>query len=191
MTSSSRRPIPTIDRISDLPDSILSHILSFLPTKQASATSILSKRWKLVWHSILTLNFDQNKDTFKNCFHFEEFIYFTISSLRENSIRLFTFKCSGDSNFNQRFYNQILCRNFWKHPPTVPECLSSQLKTCCIKRHRHRGIKYLVEFVKYIMQHSEVLETMTIRSSSLEKDRMLRELSSLKRGSKKCKLLFN
>ncbi|PNX73623.1 F-box/LRR-repeat protein, partial [Trifolium pratense] len=108
MTSSSRRPIPTIDRISDLPDSILSHILSFLPTKQASATSILSKRWKLVWHSVLTLNFDQNKDTFKNCFHFEEFIYFTISSLRENSIRSFTFKCSGDSNFNQRFYNQIL-----------------------------------------------------------------------------------
>ncbi|PNX99113.1 F-box/LRR-repeat protein, partial [Trifolium pratense] len=46
------------DRISELPDPILSHILSFIPTKLAATTSILSKRWKSVWHSVLTLDFD-------------------------------------------------------------------------------------------------------------------------------------
>jgi hypothetical protein len=106
MTSSSRRPIPTIDRISDLPDSILGHILSFLPTKQAATTSILSKRWKSVWLSVLSLNFDE--EPFKNCSSFQNFVYLTISLLRDNSINSFTFKCSRGSNFNQRDYNQIL-----------------------------------------------------------------------------------
>ncbi|CAI8584405.1 unnamed protein product [Vicia faba] len=45
------------DRLSDLPDSILSHILSFLPTELAARTSILSKRWKPIWLSVTTLDF--------------------------------------------------------------------------------------------------------------------------------------
>ncbi|KAL0415347.1 UNVERIFIED_CONTAM: putative F-box/LRR-repeat protein [Sesamum latifolium] len=35
-----------IDRINNLPDEVLCHILSFLPTKYAVATSILSTKWK-------------------------------------------------------------------------------------------------------------------------------------------------
>ncbi|KAI3455318.1 hypothetical protein Pfo_011981 [Paulownia fortunei] len=35
-----------IDRISNLPNEVLCHILSFLPTKYAVATSILSTKWK-------------------------------------------------------------------------------------------------------------------------------------------------
>ncbi|KAL7250632.1 hypothetical protein ACSBR1_012620 [Camellia fascicularis] len=40
------------DRISNLPDEILSHILCFMPTKYAARTSLLSTRWKSIWTSV-------------------------------------------------------------------------------------------------------------------------------------------
>ncbi|KAJ4803904.1 hypothetical protein LUZ62_016470 [Rhynchospora pubera] len=46
------------DRISGLHDSILTHILSFLPTKDAVCTRGLSKRWRNVWASVTVLSFD-------------------------------------------------------------------------------------------------------------------------------------
>ncbi|XP_078178621.1 putative F-box/LRR-repeat protein At3g18150 [Carex rostrata] len=49
------------DIISDLPDSLLAHILSFLPTEEAVCTCILSKRWMNVWISLPILVFDDHK----------------------------------------------------------------------------------------------------------------------------------
>ncbi|CAI0413437.1 unnamed protein product [Linum tenue] len=46
-----------IDRLSDLPDGILHHILSSLDTKSVVQTSVLSSRWKLVWKQVRILNF--------------------------------------------------------------------------------------------------------------------------------------
>ncbi|XP_026420716.1 putative F-box/LRR-repeat protein At4g13960 [Papaver somniferum] len=45
------------DRISELPDPILHHILSFLDIKPVARTCILSKRWNDIWTSIPTLSF--------------------------------------------------------------------------------------------------------------------------------------
>ncbi|CAA0816246.1 F-box protein [Striga hermonthica] len=39
----------SIDRLSDLPDEIISHILSFLPIKTSVSTSTLAARWRFLW----------------------------------------------------------------------------------------------------------------------------------------------
>ncbi|XP_058775247.1 F-box protein At4g09920-like [Vicia villosa] len=80
------------DRISSLPDEVISHILSFLPTKFAATTSILSKRWHPLWLSVPTLNFDDK--TFQNI---ESFLMFVSSALFSRDITLpiqsFHLKC--------------------------------------------------------------------------------------------------
>ncbi|KAL7249352.1 hypothetical protein ACSBR1_011501 [Camellia fascicularis] len=48
------------DQISNLPDCILHHILSFLPTKDVVATCLLSTRWKYLWSSVPILDFDDS-----------------------------------------------------------------------------------------------------------------------------------
>ncbi|KAF3599138.1 hypothetical protein F2Q69_00036469 [Brassica cretica] len=50
-----------VDSISYLPDEILHHIHSVLPTKLAMATSILSKQWRHVWCGTPCLSFSRLK----------------------------------------------------------------------------------------------------------------------------------
>ncbi|KAK6228733.1 hypothetical protein SCA6_001073 [Theobroma cacao] len=53
-----RRNMTIEDRISKLPDGLLLKIMSFLNTKQAVQTCVLSKRWKPLWQSLPNLDFD-------------------------------------------------------------------------------------------------------------------------------------
>jgi hypothetical protein len=45
------------DMISDLPDHLLHHILSFIPAQNAVRTSALSRRWRRVWIGVPTFSF--------------------------------------------------------------------------------------------------------------------------------------
>lgn len=50
------------DRISQLPDAIILHILSFLPTSIAVWTSLLSRRWQRMWTFLPVLDFVDSRD---------------------------------------------------------------------------------------------------------------------------------
>ncbi|KAL6283332.1 hypothetical protein ACE6H2_014261 [Prunus campanulata] len=50
------------DRISELPDALVCHLLSFLPTTCAVRTTVLSKRWNNVWTCVTNLNFNDERD---------------------------------------------------------------------------------------------------------------------------------
>ncbi|KAL6851492.1 hypothetical protein ACP4OV_020425 [Aristida adscensionis] len=47
------------DRLSDLPEGVLGHILSFLPADEACRAAVLSSRWRDVLASVHTLSFEQ------------------------------------------------------------------------------------------------------------------------------------
>ncbi|CAK8568328.1 unnamed protein product [Lathyrus sativus] len=77
------------DRLSGLPDSLIGHILSFLPTKDAVATSILSKHWKPFWRSQQqSLYFDDR--SFPDTFAFLQF-FKSFMNMRDYSLPILSF----------------------------------------------------------------------------------------------------
>ncbi|KAK7395467.1 hypothetical protein VNO78_16026 [Psophocarpus tetragonolobus] len=94
--SSMHEMSPMADKISSLPNTLIYHVLSFLPTKEAAATSVLSKKWRPMWLSVSTLHFDdqtysENEETY---FRFLELVY-TVMLLRDVSqpIQMFNLEC--------------------------------------------------------------------------------------------------
>ncbi|KAL9145914.1 hypothetical protein ABFS82_13G076000 [Erythranthe guttata] len=55
-----------MDRISDLTESVICHILSFLRTKDSVRTSILARRWRYLWAYVLTLDLYCEEETVIN-----------------------------------------------------------------------------------------------------------------------------
>lgn len=91
-----------MDRISKLPDSVLCHILSFLPTKHAVATSVLSTKWQFLWTNILNLDFDsslcfnpRNTENSKNKMSFPEFVTRVLLLHNSRCIKTLRLKCGG------------------------------------------------------------------------------------------------
>jgi hypothetical protein len=93
--SSKRRRIAEEDRISSLPDCLLGHILSFLPTKTSVATSILANRWRHVWKHVSVLDFSHDfsdESLFQKVMSdhklFEQFQNFSVFVNRVFSLRM-------------------------------------------------------------------------------------------------------
>jgi hypothetical protein len=92
-----------IDRISSLPNSILYHILSFLPTKISVTMSLVSRRWRNLWKNLEVFDF---RDKWRDySYHgpddeyIEWFMFFTVfvntalALRRSNVIRKFRLDC--------------------------------------------------------------------------------------------------
>ncbi|XP_004516420.1 putative F-box/FBD/LRR-repeat protein At1g78760 isoform X1 [Cicer arietinum] len=76
------------DRLSDLPDCVLLHILSFLSAKESVQTCVLSTRWKNLWKYLPTLTLTSYPQ-FKTLKGFTNFVS-RILSLRDHSTALHT-----------------------------------------------------------------------------------------------------
>ncbi|XP_057426146.1 F-box/FBD/LRR-repeat protein At4g26340-like [Lotus japonicus] len=89
------------DRISKLPDEVLCHILSYLPTEEAVATSVLSKRWRPLWLSVSSLDFDDDRylegKELRSFSSFVNFVYAVILSRDYHQpIKNFSLTCKSD-----------------------------------------------------------------------------------------------
>jgi hypothetical protein len=87
------------DRISNFPDEILGHIISFLPTEDAFYTHLLSTRWYPVWFLYPSPNLDYDYRRFiKNGKSFSDFIIMvdvTVNarSAHQRPIKSFRLRC--------------------------------------------------------------------------------------------------
>jgi len=86
MKSKRHRKETEKDRLSDLCESVLLHIMKFMDTKQAVQTCVLSTRWKKVWQSVTTLALNNSECTLILP-NYNQFV-FSVLSHRDNSISL-------------------------------------------------------------------------------------------------------
>nr|XP_004504894.1 FBD-associated F-box protein At1g60410-like [Cicer arietinum] len=92
------------DKFSDLPDCVLIHILSFLNTKNAVGTCILSTRWKHLWKRIPTLTL--HCSDFSTLRSFDKFVS-SILSLRDDSIVLHSLDFDRNGSVESRLLKKV------------------------------------------------------------------------------------
>ncbi|XP_071905290.1 F-box/LRR-repeat protein At3g26922-like [Coffea arabica] len=89
------------DRISDLPRSVLTHILSRLTTKDAVATSALSKTWKMKWTCIFNLDFNDTSLYSYRVINRERFVSFVEKVLHHcGNLRIHSFHLVCSKSYN-------------------------------------------------------------------------------------------
>ncbi|KAK2651281.1 hypothetical protein Ddye_018770 [Dipteronia dyeriana] len=97
-----------IDRLSNLPDSIIHEVLSRLDnTKEAVKTCILSKNWTHHWTYVHSLSFDYKN--FKTRKAFEEFVLHVLQS-RQHSINIRKLRIFLGAKQNRSLINGVLDR---------------------------------------------------------------------------------
>ncbi|XVF00894.1 hypothetical protein REPUB_Repub04eG0041300 [Reevesia pubescens] len=131
------------DRIGDLPDSVLGHILSFLPTQDSVATNLLSKRWVDLWTEVPVLDFTYSDhhplSQHRNGSWFLNFMFHVLLMSKAQRIRKFTLDWKLNWEFDERYLKTwISCAvrrniqelNLYFRPPQPHVKLPGCLFTC-------------------------------------------------------------
>ncbi|GJY00461.1 F-box/FBD/LRR-repeat protein isoform X1 [Tanacetum coccineum] len=90
--------VEPIDEISDMPDLIIHNILSFLRCpKDVARITVLSKKWRSIWASFISFDFDQKKFKASGGYHIDKFITYvdnTLATKLESMHMIHKFKLS-------------------------------------------------------------------------------------------------
>lgn len=114
-----------VDRLRDLPDGVLCHILSFLDTKYAVATSVLSTRWKNLFlflpNVVLDDSLTQKRRNKKVLLEFARFGLKQIMLRDVPHINKFHLRCS--FNFEEPAIQMLVCAAIWRNVKEIDICV--------------------------------------------------------------------
>ncbi|XP_028806343.1 F-box/FBD/LRR-repeat protein At4g26340-like [Neltuma alba] len=144
------------DRISSLPDSMLHNILSFLPTDQVVATSLLSKRWKSLWLKMSTFDFEDER--FASLDDFFQFVDAVLFFADSKPIEKFRARFSFLHN-----RSRVIKINIW-------------INTLIYRRVQHLE---LCSYVSSIEVTSRIFNSDTLRVLKLNKVRVMNSFHSV------------
>ncbi|XP_074273524.1 F-box protein At4g22280-like [Silene latifolia] len=107
-----------LDRISSLPDDVLGHVLSFLPTRFAVSTSLLSTRWRHLFTLTTCLSFEdeivsgpkEKNEIIEAAQRFKEFTDKVLELHQISPIKKFSLVCTGtydNSDLNRWVSNAL------------------------------------------------------------------------------------
>jgi len=122
------------DRLSDLPECVILHILSFLNSKHAVQTCVLSTRWKHLWKRIPTLIL--HSSNFSTVKKFAIFVS-NILTLRDSSTSLHALNLDRRGDIEpqllKKILNYICCsHNTHLHELGISLCRGSDLILNCV-----------------------------------------------------------
>ncbi|KAJ0235100.1 F-box domain-containing protein [Hirschfeldia incana] len=137
--------IDGVDLISSLPDAILQHIFSQIPTKYAIRTSALSKRWRHVWSETPSLDIDCYRDE-------PDPIYETLSrSYSSPKIATFRLSISTEANQIDRFIDFAVSRD--------TEELSLEFRHSYAQAYRFPEVFFTSRSLKNLSVESATIDT--------------------------------
>jgi hypothetical protein len=134
------------DTISNLPDFIIGHILSFLPIKDAVRTSVLSQRWIYTWTFVSELSFIDKKSIY--CLseieksRFMNFVCRVLLHLNTASIK--TFSLSLSEKYDPYIINQWISSVSNRRVKRISVCSLQECNISCYPIFKCQSLEELV-----------------------------------------------